>query len=84
MRAKLLSAFAVVTVLTLVLGFFAMSQQSKIFNEVKTSRNVYFAAGKDVTDLTEATLLERVNLLRLTIAADPATRDDHQHRSQGS
>ena len=38
-RAKLLSAFAVVTVLTLVLGLVGLQQQNKLFDEVKTARD---------------------------------------------
>src|SRR5262249_4093635 len=73
-RAKLLSAFAVVTVLTLVLGLFALQQMGKIFSEVEAAHNVTQDATNHVVDLTESALLVRVSALKLTIAADPAVR----------
>jgi methyl-accepting chemotaxis protein len=73
-RAKLLSAFAVVTVLTLVLGLVGLQQLGKVFGEVKTAHNTTQEATNHVVDLTESTLMVRVGALKLAITPDQATR----------
>ena len=73
-RSKLLTAFALVTVLTLVLGLVGLQQLGKVFGEVKTAHNTTQDATNHVVDLTESTLLVRVDALKLAISADPATR----------
>ena len=69
-RAKLLSAFAVVTVLTLVLGVVGLQQQGKIFDEVKTARNVSYDSAAHVAQMEKGVMFVRLDTAKLPVAGE--------------
>jgi len=70
-RAKLLSAFAVVTVLTLVLGLVSLQQQGKLYDEVKKAHDVNYQSAFHVSQIDNSVMFVRLDTQKFTVATDP-------------